>query len=84
MNVLRHKLVKTRKPHNCWGCCKKMPKGSDMWANTSAEDVIYTVHWCLVCNSILEEHGSEMDPYNDGYAYGDLEGMANEYLGANA
>ena len=28
--VLTEKIVRTRKPHNCWGCLREFPKGNEV------------------------------------------------------
>jgi hypothetical protein len=54
MNYIGAKIVKTRKPHLCWGCTKKFPLGSRMTAVTVADDVICTFYWCDECQTILD------------------------------
>lgn len=35
--VLTDKVVRTRKPHKCWGCSREFPKGTRMWLNVIDE-----------------------------------------------
>ena len=35
--VLTEKIVRTRKPHNCWGCLREFPRGTRMWLGELAE-----------------------------------------------
>ena len=59
MNIISEKKVKTRKEHVCWGCARKIPKGSLMTVVVSAEDAkIDRVYWCMVC----KEYGMKYWP----------------------
>ena len=66
MNYLGAKVVKTRKPHDCWGCANEYPAGNKMTAVTIADDRIATFYWCEECQLILDslpmwERGQEWD-----------------------
>jgi len=45
------KIVKTRKPHQCYGCGKIFPPGIEMTYNTTVgEDGFFKGYWCDDCN----------------------------------
>ena len=71
--IVKSKTVITRKPHHCWGCTKEYPAGSEMACVVSVDGgVIGRAYWCNSCNDFLRKHGAEIDPWNDGFCYGDL------------
>jgi len=51
IKIFKTKLVrKTRKKHECWGCGKKQPKGSEMINTTfSYDDRLVSVYHCTEC-----------------------------------
>ena len=50
------KRVRTRKPHDCWGCASRFPAGSELDAVTSADGgKIFTTYWCDVCQHVWSE-----------------------------
>jgi hypothetical protein len=65
MNVIS-KLVKTRKPHKCWGCGDNLPVGQLATSCTSFEDGVMTTYWCYVCDSYWKEHMDDSDGINEG------------------
>lgn len=71
MNHIRTEIVTARKPVTCWGCCRKLPKGTVIEKDTSADDDgIITTAWCATCLvmiSLLEEF---RDPMEDGWQRG--------------
>jgi len=73
MRTIRAGLVKTRKDHNCWGCCKVLPKGADVFCCVTVDDGRpISAYWCGACRAVIAEHGREIDPWGDGYEYGSL------------
>ena len=57
MRIIGEKKVKTRKDHVCWGCARKIPKGSLMTVVVSAEgSKIDRVYWCMVCEEYSMKH----------------------------
>ena len=71
MDQLTLKTVKTRKPHNCWGCAKEFPAGTEMTYSVSVDQREFSsCYWCKDCEEIL----NSMEPweYEDGFAYGEL------------
>ena len=55
MNIIGQKVVKTRKPHNCWGCTKELPIGDKVEVVTSVDGGnIMTVYWCDKCQDYLD------------------------------
>lgn len=52
---LRSKKVKIRKDRNCFGCFKKLDKGTEnILSETCVEDSIYTIYFCESCQEWLE------------------------------
>ncbi len=69
-DLIRIKTVKTRKPHQCWGCRAKIPVGCLVACRTEADGgKILTTYWCRRCDRVL----GEIDLYDDdGVGFGDL------------
>jgi len=71
MTIINQKQVKTRKEHSCFGCGRKMPKGSKMDSITSTDGGnISTDYWCGVCRVYWDKH---MDS-GDEIGFGELRG----------
>ena len=71
MDHIRTQVVTTRKPVTCWGCCRKLPKGTVIEKNTSAGDGgIVTAAWCATCLVMLSIMREFFDPMADGYDFG--------------
>jgi uncharacterized protein with PIN domain len=67
MAVISSKSVVTRKEHDCWGCARKMPKGSKMEAVNEADNgTISTFYWCEVCQSYWDKHMEQGDEVGFG------------------
>jgi len=64
IKVFKTKLVrKTRKKHECWGCGKKQPKGSEMVNTTfSYDDRLVSVYHCTECKSFLIAYNKNIKP----------------------
>jgi len=71
MKSISQKTVKTRKDHNCWGCTKMFPAGTEMLIVT-CEDAgkIASAYWCGVCSNFADT--LPRDECEDGFDYGDL------------
>lgn len=72
MKLISSKRVKkTRKEHECWGCARSIPAGSEMESATHAYNgKLHQVYWCETCLSIMDEWGP--DEREDGCAKGEL------------
>ncbi len=71
MELVTQKVVKTRKPHNCWGCTLQIPIGTLIQTVTSVDGgLIVKVYWCDKCQSFMDT----LDSYDtqDGFGYGEL------------
>lgn len=69
MDIISSEIVKTRKDHRCWGCTKKIKKGSNVSRTVSADGgYIMQAYWCSKCVSILSKHYD----YNDEIMEGEL------------
>lgn len=75
MTTLKQKKVKTRKPHNCFGCAKKFPAGSKMVYNVAVDNGDFSyAYWCETCGNIMDqlenwerEDGIYFGEFNDSY-----------------
>jgi len=81
VDQLTLKTVKTRKPHNCWGCTKEYPAGTEMTYSVAVDQGEFSAaYWCEDCTEImnnLEEWVKE-----DGISYGEfLDSEYDEYKG---
>ncbi len=71
MDIVSHKIVKTRKPHNCWGCTKELPIGGMVQVVTSVDDnMINSVYWCDDCRDYMDTLESVDRQF--GFEYGEL------------
>ena len=78
MECLKDKIVKTRKPHNCWGCCRKFQKGSDRRYIVSVDGGSFSgSYWCKVCDSVVDDLES-WERY-DGFSYGAIKDNCDEW-----
>ncbi|MBS3937528.1 MAG: hypothetical protein KGZ50_02985 [Peptococcaceae bacterium] len=67
--LIREKIVKTRKDHRCFGCCEKIPAGSEVHAEICAGDGgIYTLYFCEVCWMFMNENRDLCEDC-DGFVY---------------
>ena len=78
MDIIDTSEVKTRKTHNCWGCTKSFPKGTQMTTVVSVDcGDINRVYWCKRCDDYIKT----LDPFDheDGWLYGELEEYRRDY-----
>lgn len=55
-DYISDKLVKIRKPHNCWGCTELFPIGTNMVCVTSRDmGDIQSGYWCDKCLKIPKD-----------------------------
>ena len=77
MDQLTLKIVKTRKPHKCWGCGKEYPAGTRMkYSVTVDQGDFNSSYWCDSCEEILSKLKSL--EYEDGLAFGELKEYVEE------
>ncbi len=56
MEILRSKIVVTRKEHQCFGCNNIFPLGSRMHYTVSVESRDFlSAYWCLVCVAVMDD-----------------------------
>lgn len=56
-NILKYNKVKTRKPHVCFGCNKKYPKGCELTYVTYAnENTVFNCYWCDTCLEYMKKY----------------------------
>ena len=71
MDVISSKKVKTRKDHNCWGCTRKFPAGTEMQATACVDEgTVTTAYWCKECEEFMDT--LPRDETEDGFRFGDL------------
>jgi hypothetical protein len=59
-HVFELKIVKIRKPCHCFGCSKKMPRGTIMQKFTEVEDgVFHRAALCPVCLAFWNKYMTE-------------------------
>lgn len=75
MEIISHKLVRTRKPHCCWGCSQEFPIGSMLWNCISKEEKIESTYWCESCQELIEQ---DVKPLDEGYYFGELADYADD------
>lgn len=67
--IIAHKYVKTRKPHICFGCARKFPKGSILKREAVVDGgTVYTCYICPDCEDYLDS----VDYTGEEFCYGDL------------
>ena len=71
--LISSKKVKIRKPHYCFGCARKFPKGTEMQYNTIVDDDIFNTYICPTCLDVIDSM-----EYGDEFCYGDLKEDALE------
>jgi hypothetical protein len=70
MENISEKYVKTRKEHQCIGCLRIFPKGSELRASVNTDEGrIYTVY---ICNDCDEHVLKNEEWYRDGFMEGEL------------
>lgn len=75
MDILKQKIVTTRKDHHCFGCARKVFKGSKMQAITNVDGGdISTNYWCQTCQEYWNRHMQ----YEDLIGYGELKSEDEE------
>lgn len=46
IDVIGRKIVKTRKPHVCFGCGREFPEGTEMERSCVVDDKLWTSYLC--------------------------------------
>jgi len=71
MDVLTQKLVKTRKPHTCFGCGRTFPTGTSMEFSTIADGgTVNNSYLCGTCIDVVDQISSESGYFE--YGFGEL------------
>jgi hypothetical protein len=61
-NILREKVVKTRKIHTCWGCWTQFPVGEQMHCQVVADGGEVATHYtCHHCQAWLDDNAQDWD-----------------------
>lgn len=72
--ILDSRLVKTRKPHKCFGCDRTFPAGTIMELSTVVDvDKLFGSYLCDVCLEIVSDF-----PLGEEFCRGDLRDEALE------
>lgn len=75
MDILEHKTVTTRKDHHCFGCARKVFKGSKMQVITTVDGGdISRNYWCRTCQEYWNRHMEQ----DDLIGYGELKSEDSE------
>jgi hypothetical protein len=62
MEHIRTDTRKARKEHECWGCCKKIPKGMKHIVHTCSDGgQVSTARYHDECSDFLGKHGEYLD-----------------------
>ena len=62
------KWVTTRKKHQCFGCLRKFPAGSELWRCVFTDGgSAYSIYTCAVCEAVYADW-----PGNEEYGEGDI------------
>lgn len=72
MEALTQKLVKTRKPHTCFGCGRRYPAGTTMeFAAIADGGTVNNSYLCETCMEVVAEISNESGYFE--YCFGDLQ-----------
>lgn len=77
MDILRDKIVKTRKKHMCNACGRSFEKGTMMRTQVNTFDGIQTWRECPTCQQLLSKYRSHFASYPDDVCH---EFCVNEML----
>lgn len=67
MDVLKNEDIKTRKPHQCFGCLKTIPKGSIAHVQVNNDGgTLNSIYTHPACEKIIREMAIDMH-YDDTY-----------------
>ena len=72
--VIGRKMVKTRKPHTCFGCGREFPTGTRMESSVVVDDKPWSCYLCRTCLKVE----AELYPTWDEYGFGELRERALE------
>ena len=69
MEALTQKLVKTRKPHTCFGCGRRYPAGSTMeFAAIADGGTVNNSYLCETCVQVVNEISSKSGYFEYGFS----------------
>lgn len=72
-DVIGRRIIKTRKPHICFGCGREFPSGSTMERSCVVDGTLWTCYLCATCQVVSSELS-----WGDEYGFGDLRERALE------
>lgn len=73
IDVIGRKIVKTRKPHVCFGCGREFPKGTEMERSCIVDGELWTSYLCSTCQKITQNMR-----WGDEFGFGELRETALE------
>lgn len=80
MDVLNDKIIKTRKPHQCFACGRSFATGTIMRSQTHTYDGIQTVYNCETCGVLMNEfNGHFLDSDQNIYPAGCVYELYHDY-----
>lgn len=53
MDIISDKIVKTRKWHQCFACCRKFEPGTKMNRQVNTYDGIAAIYSCVTCHELM-------------------------------
>ena len=76
-DCLKAKIIKTRKPHKCWGCAREFPSGSTLEVNECVDNGdFHRAYWCETCRTVIDEWSY---PENEEVSMGDVKDCDSDY-----
>lgn len=73
-NIIKSKMVKTRKEHVCFFCAKKYPKNTRMILSSYTDNgTVYSTYCCKVCDEYMMLHFESGDESGFGEIYNEHE-----------
>jgi hypothetical protein len=78
---LKHKQVKTKKPHLCFSCLKRFPENTVMvnWAGITDGD-FNSGYTCLTCEEIIEIYAKNSQLYEGKVEFGFVNEMTSKEI----
>lgn len=76
-DILKDKIVKTRKEQTCWGCAEKFKKGTSLRYLVAVDNGDFSSsYWCRICDVTWLEH---QEPHGDTIGLGEVKEFDSWY-----
>lgn len=77
-NTLSRKTLKTRRPHDCFGCAREFPAGTIMLREGVKDGgIVFTAYLCESCQAVMSNFN-----FGDEFGFGELLDDALDYESA--